>query len=252
MGLGSVIAGVFGYEATFLVAALGNLLYLVFENMYMPWGILKDHSEGGDEMRDNFVKRVMILLKKKDVWRVLITAVAPQFFLLMIIVCLIPARVQSGDMLSSVLTFSNLINGLAGLYLGDVLFKRLRAKNSLSRIMGYMLILGSISMFIMNIPVFGVVFVLISALLTGFVDGIGTPVSTDIFMMENDIKSNLDETESLMIYSLVGSAIMAIAPFILEACEKNIIWMSVVAAMLVLFALSAFRNGKSAASEQDI
>ena len=243
MGLGSVLAGVFGYGSTFLAAAIGNFLYLGFESRYLPWNMLAEntpHTTKQDQR--NLAVRISSLLKSPSAWKVMVLVVVPQYFLLMVIVCLIPAHIQGARMPGVVLTYSNLINGLAGLYLGERLFQLLGRRFKLTSIMGMMLLVGAIAMFILNIPVAGILFVLISAALTGFVDGIGTPVATDLFMENRDVLAKLDETESLMLYSLIGSGVMTAAPFILEFCAHMAVWLILVALILTVAGVYVLRS----------
>ena len=233
MGLGSVLAGVFGYGATFLAAAIGNGLYLIFESRFLPWELLEGNQVSHAERKGNLAVRVGGVMKNPSVWLVTLLVSVPQYFMLMVIVCLIPAHIQVTQMPGVVLTYSNLINGLAGLYLGEKLFSGLQKKFRLPTIMSFMLFTGAVAMAIMQIPFGGVVFVLISAALMGFVDGIGTPVATDLFMENGTIVSRLDDTESLMLYSLIGSAVMTAAPFILESCAYHAVWLLAVCGVLM-------------------
>lgn len=245
MGLGGVIAGVFGYKATFLVAAIGNLLYLLFEFNCLPWQLLgtKHAVEFADDEEENLFVRMVNVLKSFSVWRTIILIVVPQYFLLMLIVYLIPGRIQSQELPGVVLTYANLLNGVAGLYLGERIYKWMqKILNSDLRVQIVVLILGAVSMFILEVPMFVTVMILISAILTGFVDGIGTPVTTDIVMGNARIMLYLNDTETLMLYSVIGSAVMSATPFILEFCEKSPVWMFSTGGVLLLIALAIFQT----------
>ncbi len=247
MGLGSVIAGVFGYGATFLVAAIGDMIYLIFESACIPWELLEKHQAEVmiEKAVGNLAERLGGVLRSLRVWRVLFMIVAPQYFLLMIIVCLIPARIQAMELPGVVLTYSNILNGLAGLYLGEVLYNKLsrRISNPL-RLYSLILFMGALSMFVLELPFIYVAMIIVSSVLSGLVDGIGTPVATDIFMANRSVLENLDDTESLMMYSIIGSGVMAIAPFILEQCGSSAVWMYGVCGVLVLFGVLLFKRRK--------
>ena len=239
LGLGGVVAGVFGYQATFLAAGVGHILYLLFEYACIPWKLIASHASGKDEgaAHKHFAKRLAASVSSFPVWRTLMTIVVPQYFLIMIIVCLIPGRIQSLELPGVVLTYANLLNGVIGLYVGEIIYKMLRSRiKSDLRIQALVLIGGAVSLVMLDIPAAYSVIILISASIAGLLDGVGTPVSTDIFMKIPSIRSNLNDTESLMVYSVIGSAVMAAAPFILELCEKNAIWMLSTGAVLIVSA----------------
>ena len=257
MGLGGVVAGVFGYSATFLAAAVGNLLYMAFESFCLPWGLLRE-----EESEENLVLehadtleplpiRLGRLVKKQKFWQTVVLIVMPQYFLLMIIVCLIPAQIQAEKLPGVVLTYSNLLNGLAGLYLGEKIFELLKKRFTILRIDALMLFAGAISILVLKIPFMMGFFIFLSAILTGFIDGIGTPVAMDLFMGNVFVMQNLDDTESLMIYSLIGSAVMTIAPFILEACALRLTVLIIVGVVLAasgvyIFSMKTYKESKQA------
>lgn len=239
MGLGSVVAGVFGYQATFFGAFIGYVLYFLFELFCVPWDALEsnDASHMIEVSEDNMASRVLSLMSTVTMWRLLVLVVIPQYMLLMVIVCLIPGRIQSQELPGVVLTYSNLINGIAGLYVGERLYRSLTNVMSPVRIYALMLLFGAVSLFVLDIPFFVIGFILISAMLTGFVDGIGTPVATDLFMGNERMMNTLSDTESLMLYSVAGSAVMMVAPFVLELCEKSVVWMYGCGIALIIFAV---------------
>ncbi|MCR5592048.1 MAG: MFS transporter [Lachnospiraceae bacterium] len=251
LGLGGVVAGVFGYQATFLVAGVGHLLYLLFEYACIPWKLIAEHasvtsSEGPGR---HPLKRIGAVISSFSVWRTLITIVVPQYFLIMIIVCLIPGRIQSLELPGVVLTYANLLNGIIGLYVGEIVYSKLRGriKNDL-KIQAIVLAAGAVSLMMLDIPFAFSLLILISASIAGLLDGVGTPVSTDLFMKIPAINEHLNGTESLMVYSVIGSAVMAIAPFILELCEKSMIWMFSVGGVFLLLSAVLFAEKGSAES----
>ena len=118
----------------------------------------------------------------------------------------------------------------------------LKIKNR-KKIQSLVFVGGAIVFFMMDIPTAYSLVMLLAASLSGLLDGIGTPVSTDIFMGTEKIRKELKGTESLMIYSMIGSAVMALAPFVLEMCEKNMIWMLATGSILAVLALILFIRG---------
>ena len=253
MGLGGVVAGVFGYAATFLAAGVGYLLYLCFEAYCLPWNLLDSrlpqHLAQAGNGAKNYLMRMLRVLGSLKVWRTILLVVTPQYFLLMVIVCLIPGRIQSHGLPGVVLTYSNLLNGLVGLYIGEKVYHFLeRRLGSMVRIEQIMLFVGAVSLAVLDISLLPAACLLLSASLAGLVDGTGTPVTTDLFMENPVVASQLDDTEKLMLFTMLGSVVMAIAPFWLELCEKNMVWMFGSCAVLVIFALllsKEYREEKS-------
>ena len=203
-----------------------------------------------DEEKGNLLIRILSIFRSASVWRTIGLVVIPQYFLLMIIVCLIPGRIQSEGMSGVVLTYANLLNGVIGLYIGERLYRLLQMfiKNDL-RLKSIMVITGAVTLFVMDIPVFPVVMILLAASLSGIIDGVGSPVSTDIFMGNAYVMRYLNDTEILMLYSVIGSAVMAVAPFLLELCEKSIPWMYgtgfvLLACAILLLPEAGLRNNK--------
>ena len=241
MGLGGVIAGVFGYAATFLAAGVGYLIYLCFEAYCLPWKLLDARRQGQKEPEGaskNYLARMLRVLASLKVWRTILLVVTPQYFLLMVIVCLIPGRIQSHGLPGVVLTYSNLLNGMVGLYIGEKVYRFLQAKlGSMVRIEQIMLLVGAVALAILDINLMPAACLLLSASLAGLVDGTGTPVTTDLFMENKVVAGQLDDTEKLMLFTMLGSVVMAIAPFWLELCEKHAAWMFGSCAVLVVFAL---------------
>ncbi|MCR5686806.1 MAG: MFS transporter [Lachnospiraceae bacterium] len=250
LGLGGVVAGVFGYQATFLAGGIGHILYLLFERACIPWDMIASHTaaSGSEKMEKNLMARAGHIFTSASAWRAIFMIVVPQNFLLMLIVCLIPGRIQSLELPGVVLTYANLLNGMTGLYIGEILYKILsrRIKSSLN-IQALVLLGGAAVMFIMDIPAAYSLVILVAASLAGLLDGIGTPVSTDLFLKNGAIMKNLNGTESLMVYSVISSAVMAAAPFVLELCEKNLIWMLSCGAVLLALAAFLFMGRKKAA-----
>ncbi len=255
LGLGGVVAGVFGYGATFLAAGIGYALYLVFEFTCIPWKLISsrdNRAEASAEKPSGFASRFIKVAVAPSVWKNILTVVVPQYFLLMIIVCLVPGRIQSLELPGVVLTYANLLNGIAGLYLGEIVYRLLRKKiKNAEKIQALVFIGGALVFFVMDIPVAYSVVMLFAASLSGLLDGVGTPVSTDLFLGTKKIREGLDGSESLMLYSMIGSGVMALAPFVLEMCEKNVIWMLALGVILVGLALILLLGSRSGQKATD-
>ena len=245
MGLGGVAAAVFGYQTTFLISGFGYLLYLCFETECIPWKMLERRAEGTlvNKNQESLIIRMLSIFKSMNVWHSILTILVPQYFLLMMIVCLIPGRIHTLKLSGVVLTYANLLNGIAGLYIGEWLCGLLKNKlHSDLKIEAVVLFTGGITMFIMNIPVYPVAVMIFAAFLAGLLDGVGTPVATDIFMGNAHILLRINDVEILMLYSVIGSVVMSTAPFLMELCEKNFIYMYSVGIILMFCALSHLKK----------
>ncbi|GEM_PF-3881014 len=238
MGFGAIIAGVFGYSATFLGAAVGCIGFLIFNLTMVPWKLISQ-KQSEKEVKGSPIDRksLKIILTSSLVWKQTLLIVVPQYIFLMVIVSLIPGRIQSAGVDNVVLTYCNLLNGVFGLYLGVYIQKFLQKRMNQVRILILMFLLGILSMIILDGP-YLILMLLISSILSGINDGVGTPLATDIFIGNRVFMMNLDEDTSLMIYSVIGYAAMTIAPLILEMCEKSRIWMvSTCGVFLIICAL---------------
>ena len=236
MGMGSVIAGIFGYGATFLCAGLGFVLYMAANLRFTPWKLLDtgEAVSGADTLKS--LKEMGRVLVSPGVWKMVLLVAAPQYLFLMVIITLIPGRIQSADYPGDLLTYCNLLNGIFGLYagaaIGRFLVKRLGRVKTLALIFAG----GTASIFIIQLP-FTMLMLLISAVIAGILDGAGTPLATDLFLDSPELTSRLDEATGLMYYSIVGFVVMSVAPVLLELCEKNSTVMAVTCGVLLAVTL---------------
>ena len=237
MGLGSIIAGVFGYSATFLAAGVGCVLYLIFSDRCVPWVVLV-RSKRNEKKHD--IKKIFRAFISPSVWRSIILVVMPQYFFLMVIVALIPGRIQSGGFSPVVLTYANLLNGIFGLYVGEYLGRFLTKRFKLHRSLALMFAAGTAGMLILELSAVPTLMILISAVIMGFVDGVGTPLAADIFLSSKQLTGAVGEDSALMVYSVIGYIVMSIAPVILELCVGSAGVMYASCAVLGVIALILF------------
>jgi len=237
MGFGSIIAGVFGYGATFFGAAIGCIGYLVFNIFFVPWELVRKNGIIKKTRQSTLsLKSLKKILCSSSVWKSILLVVTPQYIFLMLIVSLIPGRIQSAGMDNVVLTYSNLLNGIFGVYIGVIIQKFLERYLNRVKILIIMYISGIVAMLIINGPM-PIVMIFISAVLAGIIDGVGTPISTDLFIGNVVLQMEMEEDEILMLYSVIGCIAMSIAPIILELCEKSITWMVGSCAVLAVLSL---------------
>lgn len=239
MGFGAVISEVFGYGATFAAAGIGYFFYMLICVRFIPWKLVENESDSGTSGKEEALmqlKKMGKMLTSKEVWKRLIFVVTPQYFFLMIIVTLIPGRTLSAGMHGNVLTYCNLLSGIFGLYIGELLGKFLIKKMGRNKALASIFVLGVFSIVMINIPILPVVMIIVSAIITGLLDGAGTPLATDVFLESKGIKAAGDEATGLMLFSTAGFVVMAIAPLLLEVCESNPLVMYVTAAVLLVMA----------------
>lgn len=240
MGFGAVVSEVFGYGATFAAAGVGYFFYMLICVRFIPWKLVENDPENdttsGKQEAVIQLKKMGKMLTSKEVWKRLIFVVTPQYFFLMIIVTLIPGRTLSAGMHGNVLTYCNLLSGIFGLYIGEMVGKFLIKKWGQHKALASIFVLGVLSIVIINVPVFPVVMIIVSAIITGLLDGAGTPLATDVFLQSKGIKAAGDEATGLMLFSTAGFVVMAIAPILLEICESNPIVMYATAVVLLVMA----------------
>lgn len=263
MGLGSVISGVFGFQTTFVAAGVGFVFYLFICLRYVPWKLLENYdANNGETDPENKtsgkedailqLKKMMKMLTSVEVWKRLIFIVTPQYLFLMIIVTLIPGRTLSAAMPENVLTYCNLLNGVCGLYIGGFLGKFIIRKWGKIRALTLTFIFGVVSILIINAPILPVVTIIVSAIISGLLDGAGTPLATDLFLDSKAIREAGDDATGLMLFSTAGFVVMAVAPILLEICESNQIVMYITAAVLVVMAVVVSRMKEDAVEKTDV
>lgn len=240
LGLGSVLSSVFGYGATFFAAAVGSLIYLFVNLFFTPWHLLDVDKKENDQasVLDN-LKNMGKVLISPTIWKYLIFIVAPQYFLIMIIVTLIPGRVQSAGMADNVLTYANLLNGIFGLYVGGYICTFFSKKIGKAKTLAITFAFGGLSIIMIDFP-FPVLMLIISAIIAGLLDGVGTPLSTDVFLESKTLNAYVDESTGLMLYSIAGFLMMSIAPVVLEACEGSFVTATVCAGIFLLIGIVVF------------
>ena len=239
LGLGSIIAGTFGYAATFFAAGLGSVLYLAYCLHYLPWKLFDAYDESNAGAAEK-AKDMLRALADPGILPVVLRIVVPHYFLLMAIVVLVPGRVQSAQMPGLVLTYANLLNGIFGLYLGAYLGRFLQKYADPVRTLAIMIAASALAMVLLSLPVFPVAMVILGSIIFGLFDGVATPVATDLFLGNAHIMSHLDEATSMMLYSMLGNVVATAAPLVLERCEGSRAWMYGSAAVLLLISLSLF------------
>jgi predicted MFS family arabinose efflux permease len=95
---------------------------------------------------------VFALMKDPQVVKYSLTVNLPIYIYLMVIVVLIPGIIQTGGIPPVVLTYSNLLNGLAGLYIGVRLGSFLRNRIGLRNSIVFICAIGSAAVLMQALP----------------------------------------------------------------------------------------------------
>lgn len=233
--MGAIIAASFGYEATFVLASGFFFLYVIFLLYIVPWKLLTENKivRGSEPVP---WKNIIRMMWHPQLIRYSLTVNTPLYLYLTIIIVLIPGIIQAEGISPVVLTYSNLLNGLVGMYLGvrlgGILQSRLGRRTAILAISS----IGAIALFLQILPN-PVVMLLTAAILLGLVDGAGVPATSDYFLELPVVKNRMDEATALTLLSLMGFVVMTVAPIILEVCiESNV-------ATIILAVLLVFMNG---------
>jgi len=234
--MGAIIAATLGYEATFALAAAVFVLFILFLIYFIPWRLLAENSRKR-EVKEVDYKRVFALMKDPQIIKYSLTVNLPIYIYLMIIVVLIPGIIQSNGVSPVVLTYCNLLNGLAGLYIGVHLGGALRNRLGIRVSITLISALGTAAILMQTLP-YTVIALLVGAALLGLVDGAGIPLTSDYFLELNSVRGRIDEATALSLLSIIGFLVMTIAPVLLEACINSKMALMILA--IVLFALSLF------------
>ncbi len=234
--MGAIIAATLGYEATFALASAVFVLFILFLIYFIPWRLLAENSRKR-EVKEVDYKRVFALMKDPQIIKYSLTVNLPIYIYLMIIVVLIPGMIQSNGVSPVVLTYCNLLNGLAGLYIGVHLGGALRNRLGIRVSITLISVIGTAAILMQTLP-YTVIALLVGAALLGLVDGAGIPLTSDYFLELNSVRGRIDEATALSLLSIIGFLVMTIAPVLLEACINS--KTALIILSIVLFALSLF------------
>lgn len=144
--------------------------------------------------------------------------------------------IQAQGLSSVLLTYCNLLNGAAGLYLGGKVCGFLQKHMGRSRALAVFYGFGILSMVLLR-NFEPAVMLLLCALATGLLDGGGTPLATDIYLDTKGIAGEIDEALALTLFSLIGFAVMAVAPIVFELCIRSSAALYITCAVLVLLCI---------------
>jgi predicted MFS family arabinose efflux permease len=248
--MGAIIAATLGYEATFALASGIFVIFVIFLIYFIPWKLLAENSQKREVGKVD-LKTVFSLMKEPQIIRYSLTVNLPVYIYLMVIVVLIPGIIQTSGVSPVVLTYCNLFNGLAGLYLGAGLGGFLRDKLGLRNSIVLVSVIGAAEMVIQVLPC-TVIALLAGAVLLGLVDGAGVPLTSDYFLEMPGISGRIDEATALSLLSIIGFIVMTIAPVVLDVCIGSRTALIIISVVLLALSLLIFRSKKEKTNEERI
>ena len=213
--VGGIISSARGYEhvyfagCTIMVVLLPVLLY------YTPFDYVKNRQnkytfENKDKTK-SFCGFVREIIKRPRLALDFAAACIPLNMGLMFIVSFLPVLLDVNEMSSLVNTFSYILYGVAGNYIGIYLIKKLKHKRE--NVSGFIsMAVIALSVFVL-IPKVCLVSILVSATLAGLFDGYGGAVLTSIPVNSKNAEG-IDKSVLLTGTSVTGSIICTLSPVI--------------------------------------
>lgn len=252
--LGAVIATAINVNTSYLIAALFIFVFIVIIVGFAPWKLIKQNmSVEKEKAPDEKKTNVFTVIFNPGILRYMLLVALPMNFGLMFVVAFFPSFVTSLGLPDVTTSYGYLINGLIGIYLGPVLLNKLSKKLGKTACVVLSLVLGAVSVFILNINA-PVVISLVSVALLGLFDGFGTPATSDYYVSMPVVKK-LGVSQGLSVLSVVGSVVQTFSPLlysvILAGGSLGINIMSIVfIACAVLFLVTIRMAGKATKEEQ--
>lgn len=252
--LGAVIATAINVNTSYLIAALFIFVFIVIIVGFAPWKLIKQNmSVEKEKAPDEKKTNVFTVIFNPGILRYMLLVALPMNFGLMFVVAFFPSFVTSLGLPDVTTSYGYLINGLIGIYLGPVLLNKLSKKLGKTACVVLSLVLGAVSVFILNINA-PLVISLVSVALLGLFDGFGTPATSDYYVSMPVVKK-LGVSQGLSVLSVVGSVVQTFSPLlysvILAGGSLGINIMSIVfIACAVLFLVTIRMAGKATKEEQ--
>lgn len=252
--LGAVIATAINVNTSYLIAALFIFVFIVIIVGFAPWKLIKQNMSVEKEKAPEEKKtNVFTVIFNPGILRYMLLVALPMNFGLMFVVAFFPSFVTSLGLPDVTTSYGYLINGLIGIYLGPVLLNKLSKKLGKTACVVLSLVLGAVSVFILNINA-PLVISLVSVALLGLFDGFGTPATSDYYVSMPVVKK-LGVSQGLSVLSVVGSVVQTFSPLlysvILAGGSLGINIMSIVfIACAVLFLVTIRMAGKATKEEQ--
>lgn len=218
-GLGAIISANSGFAVTFLISAVVFAAYLAGTKLLVPWDMINkkaaaDASKEGEREPIN-VKAIFKMFSSPEILKYVLLIGIPLNIGVMLCVTLIPAICQTNGISSVMLSYCYIANGIAGIYIGPALVSRAKAKFGTVPCLAFTFAITAVSIFILKLPMVAVMIVISSSIL-GFLDGFGTPLTTDRFMELDIVRKSVDESTALIFSVVLSYVLLTFAPMVAE------------------------------------
>lgn len=211
--LGAVVASSISVNMSYLIAATFILAFIVIIVAFAPWKLIAvKMAEEKQKVTTEKKKTAFASIFDPSILRYMLLVALPMNFGLMFVVAFFPSFVTSLGLPEVTTSYGYLINGLVGIYLGPLLLSRLSKKLGKSACVVLSLLIGAVSVFVLNISA-PLVISLVSVALLGLFDGFGTPATSDYYVGMPVVKE-LGVSQGLSILSVVGSVVQTFSPML--------------------------------------
>ena len=213
--IGGIISSARGYEYTYLAGAVIMLFMFVTINLLIPIRIIKsrtqNHLSDNNEKTASFAGFIKELVKRPRLALDFASACIPLNIGLMFIVSFLPVLLALNDLSSLVNTFSYILYGIAGNYIGIFLIKKLKGlRENISGFISLMFL--SLSVLVL-IPKVSIITILISATLAGLFDGYGG-ASLTVIPVNCKNAEGIDKSLLLTGTSVMASIVCIVSPMV--------------------------------------
>ncbi|MEG2439979.1 MAG: MFS transporter [Acetivibrio sp.] len=216
-GLGAIVASATSFKTTFLISSIIFAVYFVAFRFLMPWKLFKKNEEAKIEVREKTdFASILRMITSGELIKYIVFVAVPLNIGVVLVVTLIPSLIQQMQLNTIVLSYCYIVNGIAGIYLAPKIVALLTRKGGLKIGVAFSLILGSVSLFVLNLPI-PIAVILISSALLGLLDGVGMPLSTNQFMGLSLVSTTISETTALVFLSAICYILNAAAPMVAES-----------------------------------
>lgn len=209
--LGSILAQSMGYQFNYLFTGLLCLLIMVLSLVIVPWRMLNGRRKHSIEESGKQPVRIMEVLRNRSTLKTIFLGDIPLNIGLMYVVAFLPVYMDHMGQSRVAVSYAYLINGLAGVYLGAVVFRMLGRLSRKSACV-VTLLTGAAGILIL-VSGSGIGVTLLSAGIMGLFDGYGTPSITSYFTDLPHVKK-ADTASMLTVFHGVGSAIQIVCPML--------------------------------------
>lgn len=209
--LGAIIAESKGYQFNYYFTAAVCLATMLISELLVSWNDF-------NEVRMNAVKQLQKanvswrkIISDRNVFLALVLNCVPLNVGLMYVVSFVPVYMSTAGFSGVDISYTYLINGGAGVYIGVLMINLLKKLNVRQFIGSFIAMLIGAAGILVLVLGSNIGIVLLSAGIMGLFDGYGTPTLTSFFTSLPAAK-DADKASVLTVYNCVGSAVQIICP----------------------------------------